>query len=124
MDTAHQNYPAFEEATSAADFDSSADYDSGWQPANNHSNNYATFDHDLGVIPSDLTIYFSVDQETAYPLTWSWSSSSSGNPVTILANDQVVQLAIYAGSPLHGVWNPNTGWTYFTQGYFRVFASK
>jgi hypothetical protein len=124
METTHQNYPAFVEATSEAEFNSSADYDSKWQPANNHSNSYSTFDHGLGVIPSELNIYFSVDKETAYPLTWSWSSASSGNPVTISVNDQVAKLAIFAGAPLHGVWNPNTGWTYFTQGYFRVFASK
>jgi len=118
-------YPAFEKATSESSIDSNADFDSGWQLANNFSNHMVAIDHNLAAIPSQVTILFSPDKQTVYPLNWSWGANSAGNPVTISMNDTSVDLAIFAGAALHGVWNPaNAQWTMYTQGYFRVFANR
>lgn len=124
MSIEKHNFVKFEPATTEAEIQTTADYDSGWQEANNHSNNAVTFAHGLGVIPSQTTIMFSADKQTVYPLTWSWSSDSSGNPVTIWMNDNVVVLEIYKGVALHGAWDNVTGWTKWSQGYFRVLAWK
>lgn len=118
-------YPEFEKASNESSFDSKADFDSGWQLANNFSNHMIAFQHNLASIPSQLLIVFSPDKQTTYPLNWSWGSSSSGNPVTISTTDSQINLAIFAGAPLHGVWDPTNGqWTKYTQGYYRVFATR
>ena len=102
-----------------------ADYDSGWVNANNRSNNAMPFSHGLGVTPSQISVLFSADQETAFPVLWPWSNGDSGNPVTIGMNDRTIRLEITSGSPLHGAWSAATGkWTKWTQGFFRVFAWK
>lgn len=114
-DTAKSSNPAAVQTT--------ARYDSGWVQANNSTDNVLAFSHNLGVAPTNLTIWFSPDQEDCYPLTWSWQMGYSGNPVTIKLNGNTVSLAIYSGAPLHGAWNPLTIWTNWSTGYFRVFAS-
>ena len=97
-------------------------YDSGWVAAT-QSNTTLVFSHNLGSIPTQLIIMFSPDQETAFPLTWPWNSWNSGNPATIKAKARTISIRISGGSPLHGSWDTNTGWTYWSTGYFRVFAS-
>lgn len=124
MPTAQLNYVEFKPATSEATMQSSADYDSGWREANNHSSNKVAFDHNLGVIPSQITVLFSADKETVYPLTWSWLDTHSGNPVTISMDDKVISLEIYSGGPLHGVWTAKNDWDFHKQGYFRALAWK
>ncbi|MEM8934095.1 MAG: hypothetical protein AAGE94_23080 [Acidobacteriota bacterium] len=113
----------FEPATSEAEIASPADYDSGWELADNSTPHNVVFEHEMGVTPSAIEIYFSADKQTVYPLTWRWGDAA-GNPVTISATDKTIVLAIFAGAPLHGVWTPSAGWTKYNQGYFRVFASK
>ncbi|WP_081472951.1 hypothetical protein [Burkholderia ambifaria] len=109
-------------------------YDSGWYPADNKINRNLLFTHGLGYAPTDISIVFSPDQERLYPLIWSWSYQWSGNPVTILVTATAITLSIWDGSeeadgsplrPLHGAWDGQAGsWTFWKEGYFRVFASR
>ncbi|WP_158229233.1 hypothetical protein [Collimonas sp. PA-H2] len=107
-----------------ASFAPAAGYDSGWVDANNQTNHNMAFTHGLGRSPTQVTVLFSPDQETSYPLQWSWNPENSGSPVTIWFNDHTVQCSIWNGSSLHGAWNGATGqWTNWSTGYLRVFAS-
>ncbi len=115
---------SIETMASEAVFQTTADYDSGWQEANNHSSYEVSFDHGLGVVPSQVSIMFTSDKETVYPLMWSWEKGDSGNPVTVSMTDNVVKLQISDNSPLHGAWKAREGWTRWSQGYFRAFAWK
>lgn len=95
---------------------------SPWTPDSNHSSHATVFRHELGVIPKSLMVMFSPDQQTAFPLLWSWSPGGSGNPVTISMDTATVTLQIFSGEPLHGVWNATTGWTTYGDGYWKVVA--
>ena len=99
-----------------------AQYRSTWVPDSNSANHKVIFQHGLGVIPSEVIVTFSADLQTAYPLLWSWDNGYSGNPVTIAMDAQSVVLNIFSGSPLHGFWDPNNGWTTYSNGYWRVTA--
>lgn len=118
------NYVEFKPATSEAMMDSSADYVSRWEQASNQNSHPVVFEHNLGVIPSLITVLFSADKQTVYPLTWSWLREASGNPVTISMNHKVIRLEIYDGVPLHGVWTPKDDWSLYKEGYFKAFAWK
>lgn len=118
-------YAEFQPATTEAAFTTEADSDSGWELTDQSTNHNIYFEHGLGAIPSQITVYFSADKQTVYPLNWSWTEGTSGNPVSIAVNDKTVVLSIYKGAPLHGVWDGRTGeWEFYDQGYFRVFASR
>jgi hypothetical protein len=106
-------------------FIGTADYDSGWRVDNNSSNHTTIFEHNLGAIPSQLTVLFSSDLETVYPVTWPWQNNYSGNPVTISMNSNSICLNIFNGVPLHGVWSGTSGqWTTSSAGYWRIKAWK
>jgi len=102
---------------------SSRSFDSGWVAADNSTDRVIRFEHGLGVVPTELSVWFSptADGATAYPLQWRWYINDAGNPVTMSANRQAVVLAIYRGAPLFGAWTPST-WTTYTKGFFRVIA--
>jgi hypothetical protein len=95
---------------------------SPWTADSNGSSHITPFPHGLGVVPQSILILFSPDQITTYPLQWSWNSDYSGNPVTVSMDATNVTLNIFAGAPLHGIWSPITGWTTFTNGYWKVIA--
>ena len=95
-------------------------YDSGWRYDTNSRNHQVTFSHSLGRIPYFITVLFSADQRTVFPITWSWEVPQSGNPVTISMSSNQVTLNIWAGGPLHGVWTPGGGWLRFNDGFWRV----
>ncbi|MEM9540660.1 MAG: hypothetical protein AAGA60_14300 [Cyanobacteria bacterium P01_E01_bin.42] len=99
-------------------------FDSGWLEENNGSSHTLTVAHGMSKTPRYVEIVFSPDQETAYPINWSWSVPNSGNPVTISVDDTSVKMAIWSGAPLHGVWDSEKKWTTYTEGYFRIFAKK
>ena len=94
-------------------------YDSGWKYDTNSRNHQVVFSHSLGRIPYFITVLFSADQVTVFPITWSWEREHSGNPVTISMTSNRVTLNIWAGGPLHGVWTP-TGWLRYNDGFWRV----
>ncbi|QCP52583.1 hypothetical protein FAZ95_25840 [Trinickia violacea] len=123
MDT-NLAYAESKKSAQPAAFESKCEYDSGWQPADNQTNHNLLFAHKLGVTPSQISIFFSPDQETSYPLLWPWSNNTSGNPVSIWADTKAVTMSVFNGCPLHGNWNGQTAsWTYWSSGFFRVFAS-
>ncbi|AYX30623.1 hypothetical protein EGY16_11720 [Burkholderia pseudomallei] len=95
-------------------------YDSRWVPATNITTNLI-FPHRLGRAPVQTFVVFSPDQETVYPITWSWANQWSGNPVSIKADSKEVTISIWSGTPLHGFFDGTTGtWTKWNSGYFRV----
>ncbi len=98
--------------------------DSGWLPDYQSPSHRTHWQHSLGVTPRIVQIFFSPNPggSPAYPVMWSWSTNMSGNPVTVSVNDEYVNLEIYGGNPLHGVWNPDTAWTRFSKGYWRIFV--
>jgi hypothetical protein len=81
------------------------------------------FEHNLDAIPTSITVLFSPDKVTAYPLLWSWSAGYSGNPVSVSLTVKTVAFSISAGSPLHGFWTPSSGWSTYSTGYWMVIAS-
>lgn len=103
-------------------------YDSGWQGDDSYSSHETVFEHGLGVIPTDVTIWFAPaldatgDAEEVHPLNWSWASGSSGNPVSIIMGADAVKLTIWSGAFLHGFWTPSDGWQKYRTGYWRVIA--
>lgn len=100
------------------------DYVSPWKYATSASNNTLTIPHTLGKVPLVVTAQFTADQNTVYPLSWSWANNYSGNPVTISADASNVYIEIFSGTPLHGVWKATTGaWTTWSTGFFRVAVS-
>jgi hypothetical protein len=119
------NYTEAKLAGAPASIQPTCQFDSNWVSASNYTSNNLVVSHGLGAVPTQLTILFSPDQVTCYPLLWSWANTTSGNPVTISMNAATISLAIFNGVPLHGAWNPVTGaWTNWQTGYFRVFASR
>jgi|GEM_PF-6715885 len=102
----------------------SADYDSGWVHDQKQQTNWSVaVNHNLGVLPSLLTLWFSPDGGLrAYPVQWPWSSTESGNPVTIEITDQQIILHEHFGTHLHGTWSPATDWKFYDEGYWRIFA--
>ena len=99
------------------------DYDSGWVADNRNTNHRTLFRHELGVIPSQMTIFFSPSEshETVYPLLWPWGEDRSGNPVTVEVNSTQLVLNIWSGRHLHGAWRGDTDqWIHYDFGYWRV----
>ncbi|EDT37585.1 hypothetical protein [Burkholderia ambifaria] len=108
-----------------ADFQPNFQYDSGWNWTDNATEHLLTFTHRLGVAPSLISIFFSPDQESLYPLIWPWAYQQTGNPVSILVNTTAIKLTIWNRAPLHGAWEGEAGpWKLWDAGYFRVFASR
>jgi hypothetical protein len=106
---------------------SNADYDSGWVADNNSTQHVTPFAHKLGNTPRLITIEFSPggDSSDVFPIMWSWTYGSSGNPVTVQMTTENVLLHIWSGAPLHGVWDGRTGvWNNYANGYWRVRAWK
>lgn len=103
---------------------SSTRYVSEWRFDSNSTSHNVVFQHNLGVVPTELSVQFSLDLETVYPLLWSWEPGSSGNPVSIWTDARTITLAVFRGQPLHGWWNGNTSnWTTTGTGYWRVIAT-
>lgn len=100
----------------------------GWVADNNSSSHVAALRNPAGVsLLSSLTIYFSPggDPAIVYPLQWSYSPGASGNPVTIEVTAANINLHIYSGEPLHGVWEARTStWRNFSSGYWIAVACK
>ena len=116
---------AFAPAKSSAPMQSTAQYDSGWTKASNNPSNEILFQHGLGVIPSQISVMFSPNQNEAYPVLGYWGTSTTGNPVSISMGSASIAIELYSGAPLHGAWLASNGnWTLWNQGYFRVFAWK
>lgn len=103
------------------------DYDSGWMSDSNVSNHETTFQHNLGVFPTRITVWFAANDTpiTVYPIIWSWDGTASGNPVTIEMSTTQVIFNIWDGAPLHGVWDGlSATWLKFDAGFWRVFLWK
>lgn len=100
--------------------------DSGWLPASSASSNTLSFDHELGVEPSQVSVFFrhSLQDPELYSVTRSWAQADNGNPVTIVVTRRAVRLNIVGGMPLHGTWSPGGGWKKGQTGFFRVFVRK
>ncbi|WP_080400901.1 hypothetical protein [Burkholderia ubonensis] len=106
-------------------FNSSYEYDSGWHSADNKIHQNLRFTHNLGFSPSMISIFFSPDQETSYPLLWPHSPHGTGDPLSIWVTSTVIVLGISNDVPLHGAYDGQSNlWTQWTSGYFRVFASR
>lgn len=103
-------------------------WQSEWQCINPPANNQVLeFNHSLGDIPRDVTVYFSNNSDggNVWPLTWPWQPQTSGNPVTIEVTSRRVLLHITNSAPLHGVWDASSQqWRTFTSGCFRVFLIR
>jgi hypothetical protein len=102
-----------------------AGYVSGWIKASNSQNTVLRFIHGLPAAPTSVAVWFSPDEKGAvsYPILGYWSSAQTGNPVTIRVDQEAVELHIFGGAPLHGVWDAKTEkWTMYADGYFRVVA--
>jgi len=102
-----------------------ADYDSGWVFDKKHDDAdwSVRINHNLGVLPSLLTLWFSPDGGLhAYPVQWRWDIGNNGNPVTIEVTDRQILLHESKDHYVHGVWLPERGWCHYTRGYWRVFA--
>jgi hypothetical protein len=100
-------------------------YDSGWVADSNSANHVVSFAHNFGTPPRIHQIFFGpgADISVVYPLTWSWAAPSSANPVTIELTTQSINLNIYSGVPLHGVWDGSSAqWRYYANGFWRVVA--
>jgi hypothetical protein len=72
-------------------------------------------------------IYFSPggDGSVVYPLNWTWTWQSSGNPVTVEVTQNKINLHIWAGTVLHGVFDASAvAWRYYNEGYWRVVTCK
>ena len=94
----------------------------GWTPDNNSTNHVTALPNTLGkTVPSSMTVYFSPggDSSLVYPVQWSWGSSSAGNPVTIEMTANRINLQVFSGAPLHGLWDAANGqWRYYSTGYW------
>jgi len=98
-------------------------FDSGWVRADNKQDNVIRIPHNLRLVPTELTLWFSptATGETAYLVT-QWNVESTGNPVTISADRLAITLAIWRGAPVRGVWSPATSWKQYAEGYYKVVA--
>jgi hypothetical protein len=101
------------------------DFVSVWVKASNSQSTILRFLHGLPAAPTSVAVWFSPDEKGAvsYPILGFWGVGQTGNPVTIRVDQEAVELHIWQGAPLHGVWDAKTGqWTEYTDGYFRVVA--
>jgi hypothetical protein len=100
---------------------------SDWVPVDNSASRTVRIAHDLGVLPKELTVWFSPSAtgENARLVTWSWSNGNSGNPVAIGADERAIRIEIFANASIAGDWNASTGaWTLHDRGYFRTVARR
>ncbi len=111
------------------------DYDSGWLAENNTTNHFTTYNHNLGVYPSKIQVWFSptsppsgwvspmgVDQ-MSYPQGAGYNYK---NPSAIIVNTTQMILGYYYGAYLfvnYGAPTVNTWYTY-NSGYVRVMLWK
>ena len=100
--------------------------ESGWLFDDNGTSHTTSWRHDLGAIPRRVEIHFSPDPAdgTVYPLMWSMTSDSTGNPISIDMDRRFVRLHIYNGAPLHGVWTPQTQWKKYREGYWKIIVYR
>lgn len=100
--------------------------ESGWIFDDNASDHTTVWRHDLGTTPRAISILFSPDpgQRRVMPLTWSWHDTNAGNPVNIEMGRRAVRLHIHRNAPLHGLWRPETGWTHFREGYWKIIVYR
>lgn len=113
------------DAAALAGSSTSTRYISEWRPDSTGPSHAVVFAHNLGRIPTSLLVLFSAGLETVYPVPCFWDQNSSGNPVTISMDSQVITLQIFGDIGfLHGVWAAQPeGWTKYKAGYWRVIAS-
>ncbi len=100
--------------------------ESGWIYDDNSSDHTTVWRHDLGTTPRAISILFSPDpnQRRVMPKTWSWHDQNPGNPVSIEMGRRSVHLHIHKNGPLHGLWRPDTGWTHFREGYWKIIVYR
>jgi len=102
-------------------------FDSGYQPVSNAASTTFYFKHRLGATPKMLEVWFSPrqDGERAYLVSWRFPRPEAGNPITIEARSDAIYIGVWAGQPIHGVYNPATDrWQTFSEGFYRVVAYK
>ncbi len=91
---------------------------------NNSTNHKKSFEHNLGVVPKTVTVYFTSGHGDYYPLMQRWKDATY-NPVTIEVTGTHIILNIYSSGSLFGAWNADNGqWTYWKEGYWLVAACK
>lgn len=104
---------------------STACFDSGWQPVSNRATTVYFFRHRLGAAPRGISIWFSpsADGSNAFPLLWKFQRTETGNPVSIEVRSDLILLNIWSGVPLFGAYDASKdAWTTYTDGYYRVVA--
>lgn len=95
-----------------------------WTYATNTTSQTLVIPHQLGKVPTVVAAQFTPDQQTVYPLTWSWETRYSGNPVTISADAFNVYMQITSDFVLHGSWSGSSRtWTTWNAGFFRAAVS-
>ncbi len=101
-----------------------AAYDSGWVRASNNRNMNLEFDHLLGVLPTQLMIFFSPDKQMSYAIHAVGQHVHGINPVSMWTDTQTLTLSIRYGDPLYRQWDGNRElWSHWSEGYFRVIAN-
>ena len=102
-------------------------YDSGYQPVSNAVSTTFFFKHRFEATPRFVELWFSPtsDGERAYLISWRFPRVEAGNPIVIEARSDAIYVGVWAGQPIHGVYNPATDkWQTFNQGFYRVVAYK
>ena len=84
-------------------------YDSGWQSDDAFTSHETVFQHSLGIPPTNLTLWFTPalvegEAEEVHPVIWTWSPGYTGNPVSIIVNNDEIKLTIYARLGVKEAW--------------------
>ena len=104
-------------------FATDADYDSGWR-YDSTTMGPVLFEHKLGCIPTRITLLFTADKKTVFPVIWhaymKWGHDHIvGRPVDIRMDNKSIQLKKHYNHLLH--YDIPYG---YLSGYWRVFAWK
>ena len=100
--------------------------ESDWIYDDVSKNHTTVWRHNMGVTPRAISILFSPDPDKGrvFPLVWPWQWQQTGNPQTMEMGRRAVLLHILAGAPLHGVWRPESGWTQWREGYWKIIVYR
>ncbi|MCQ9207924.1 MAG: hypothetical protein NG712_00880 [Omnitrophica bacterium] len=95
------------------------DYDSGWVADNRNTSHTTTYNHNLGVLPSKISIWFSPTNPPTriYPLVWPHTAE---NPVSTDMDENQFRMHIYGPYSLHKSWVTPDTWTNYDSGFYRV----
>lgn len=102
----------------------SSRWESEWVRDHNRNSHITTFVHGLNRPPSSVMIWFRPkDTNVMYPVQWTWSGSTIGNPVTVDIRGNRIRLHIKGGHPLLGAWNARRNkWKHYKRGAWKVIV--